>query len=161
MKLWARGYSGGNLRLGDILAVGQVDRSTCRKKTVRQQPTQLLPGDAGAVLGDDIGLSPDEIGMIERVGACAGGGGAALRASLGSSCLLGSQCIVIAHHYLDALHSCPDRLWEPLAPEVTKLGRQQRKKHQRKRRSSAAEAVSESPIDTHTYASSNGDVASY
>ena len=55
------------------------------------------------------------------------GGGPVLRASLGAGSHLGPHCTVLVQHYLDLIHECPDRLWEPPAPMVSKRGRQQRK----------------------------------
>lgn len=82
--------------------------------------------DLVVVLGDDIGISADELEVARRVGAEAGGGGPLLRASLGAGCLLASQCIVILHHYLDALHDCPARLWDG-GSEVRRSTRQKRR----------------------------------
>lgn len=86
--------------------------------------------DLVIVLGDDIGLSPIEVECATRIGDEAGGGGAVIRASLGGGCLLASQCIVILHHYLDALHACPERLWEG-GSEVRRNTRQKRRQHLR------------------------------
>ena len=87
--------------------------------------------DVVVVLGDDIGLSASEVEMVWRVGEAAGGGGPVFRASLGAGALLASHCIVIAHHYMDAIHECPARLWEAPSHEATKAGRQRRRRVQR------------------------------
>ena len=71
--------------------------------------------DVVVVLGDDRGISDGEIERVRTLGGAVGGGGPVLSASLGAGCLLASQCIVIAHHYLDALHECPSQLWQPSA----------------------------------------------
>ena len=88
--------------------------------------------DLLVVLGDDIGLSAAEEAEVERVGAEASGGGDVLRASLGSGCLLASHCIVLVHHYLDALHECPSQLWEAPSADVTRVGRQGRDRRRRR-----------------------------
>ena len=66
------------------------------------------------------------------VGAEVGGGGPVLCASLGSGCLLASHCIVLLHHYLDALHDCPPMLWAGPSEEVHKIRRQQRSRRTRR-----------------------------
>ena len=82
--------------------------------------------DLVCVLGDDQGLCDEEAGTAERLCAEVAGGGPLLRASLGSGCLLASQCIVILHHYFDSLHECPARLWEG-GSEVRRNLRQKRR----------------------------------
>jgi tRNA pseudouridine-54 N-methylase len=67
----------------------------------------------GGRAGDVIGLSSEEEARVAELGSSVGGGGPVLRASLGQGALLASQCIVIVHHYLDALHDCPAQLWQP------------------------------------------------
>ena len=59
------------------------------------------PADIVFVLGDDLGLSEEELKMITEVGEAAGGGGRVLRASVGSADLLASHVIVITHYLLD------------------------------------------------------------
>ena len=109
------------------------------------------PADLVCVLGDDLGLSSSELGEIERLGAehAAAGGGPLLRASLGSGTLLASHAIVIVHHYLDALHECPSRLWSTQAAEAVSRGaRQRRRRTQRQQR-----------VAPHGGASGNGEEA--
>lgn len=69
--------------------------------------------DLVVVCGDSGGLSDDEVALVHRLGASAGGGGPVLCASLGSGCLMASQVIVLVNHYLDAIHDCPSQLWPP------------------------------------------------
>ena len=80
--------------------------------------------DLVIVLGDDRGLTEEEIAMVHDVGTRAGGGGPVICASIGSCSLLASQCIVLVHHYLDAIHNCPSRLWESPTPESRHAARQ-------------------------------------
>ena len=108
-------------------------------------------------LGDHAGLSEQELSMVRRVGATAGGGGPVLAASLGPGMLLGSHCIVILHHYLDLIHTCPPRLWAPPSLEARRSGRQRRRHAQRKEKKAAAAAVAaavgvEGGADPHTAA---------
>ena len=107
------------------------------------------------LVGDDVGLSAEEIEMAERVGAEVAGGGPVLRASLGAGALLASHCIVIAHHYLDAIHECPSRLWDASADEYvakSKANRQRRRRVERQQRrgsfmADAAESLTERGAD--------------
>jgi tRNA pseudouridine-54 N-methylase len=69
--------------------------------------------DIVVVLGDDRGIFEDEIERVTALGSTVGGGGPVLKASLGTGCLLASQCVVIANHYFDGLHDCPSQLWTP------------------------------------------------
>lgn len=87
--------------------------------------------DLVIVLGDDRGISEEEVERVKHIGAEVGGGGPVLCASLGTGCLLASQCIVIANHYLDAIHDCPSQLWQP-SLDAKKRGRQRRKKASRR-----------------------------
>ena len=99
----------------------------------RQPLTDLI-----VVLGDDKGLSEEEVAMVKEAAV----GGPVLCASLGETALLASQCITILHHYLDAIHSCPPRLWEGPAEEVKYLARQgKRRADQRRRRARKEEEV--------------------
>ena len=68
-----------------------------------------------------------------------GKGGPVLRASLGCGILLASHAVVIAHHYLDAMHECPPRLWaEAPAHRASKVAGQQRRRREHKQRQGRA-----------------------
>ena len=86
--------------------------------------------DLVVVLGDDRGIFEDEIERVKAIGASVAGGGPVLSASLGAGCLLASQCVVIANHYLDGLHDCPSQLWTPSLS--AKKRSKQRSKKQKK-----------------------------
>jgi hypothetical protein len=112
------------------------------------------------VLGDDRGISEDEIALVERAGAAAAGGGPVLCASLGAGCLLASQCVVVAQHYLDAIHDCPSQLW-PQSTEVRRAGRQRHRQQQRRggrRTQGSAQGV---VLDSSEEGSSGGDDVEY
>jgi tRNA pseudouridine-54 N-methylase len=83
--------------------------------------------DIVIVLGDDRGIFDDEIERVTALGSTVAGGGPVLKASLGTGCLLASQCVVIANHYLDGLHDCPSQLWTP-SMEAKKRSKQRAKK---------------------------------
>ena len=71
------------------------------------------------------------------------------RLNLGPSCLLGSHCIVLVQHYLDAMvHCCPSKLWEGPSHELTKITkqRQRRKKRRGKDRNRSVEAAAETGL---------------
>ena len=87
--------------------------------------------DLVIVLGDHIGLSEDEIELVAELGASVAGGGPVLRASLAQGALLASHCIVIANHYLDAIHDCPSQLWQ-VSAEHRKSNRQRSRRVSRK-----------------------------
>lgn len=110
--------------------------------------------DLVVVLGDDLGLSPEEAAMARRVGGSVAGGGPVVEASLGTGCLLASHCIVLVHHYLDGMHECPPQLWAAPSDEVQKIRRQQRSRRTRRQPKLAegdaatrAEAVSDGAED--------------
>ena len=90
--------------------------------------------DLVILLGDDIGLTPSEVAAAEHIGRHAGGGGPVLTASLGAGALLASHCIVLAHHYFDALHDCPSQLWTTPSADVDRLARQRKQRQQRQQR---------------------------
>jgi tRNA pseudouridine-54 N-methylase len=92
-------------RAGDV--VGAASAAADASGTKRPLRDMVI------VLGDHIGLSSEEEARVAELGSSVGGGGPVLRASLGQGALLASQCIVIVHHYLDALHDCPAQLWQP------------------------------------------------
>ena len=87
--------------------------------------------DMVVVCGDDRGLTDDEVALVHRLGASAGGGGPVLCASLGSGCLMASQVIVLVNHYLDAIHDCPSQLWPP-SVEVRRACRHRGRYNQRR-----------------------------
>ena len=95
--------------------------------------------DLVVVLGDDKGLTDDEIDMIKSVGGSVSGGGPVLCASLGATSLLASHAIVLTHHYLDAIHACPSRLWEAPAQEVQLIARQTKRRSARRARRAGKE----------------------
>lgn len=90
--------------------------------------------DLTVVLGDDRGISDEEIERVKSIGASVAGGGPVLSASLGTGCLLASQCIVIANHYLDGLHDCPSQLWMPSMSAKKRSKQRSKKVHRRSRK---------------------------
>ena len=44
------------------------------------------------------------------------------------------KCIVLAHHYFDALHDCPSQLWTTPSADVDRLSRQRKQRQQRQQR---------------------------
>jgi len=96
--------------------------------------------DVVVVLGDDIGMSEEEVSMVKRSGEEVAGGGRVLCASLGSGALLASHCIVILHHYFDQIHDCPSQLWRPqLEVRRSAHQRQRRRKAQQRRKAGGDE----------------------
>ena len=82
--------------------------------------------DLVVVLGDDVGLSDDEVAAATRLGEAHGG--RVLAASLGPVALLASQCITLVHWHLDAIHACPAHLWAPPEQRSRVSNRNRRKK---------------------------------
>lgn len=100
--------------------------------------------DVVVVLGDDRGLSDEEVAMVKDLGERQGGGGPVLCASLGATSLLASHAIVLTHHYLDAIHACPSRLWQGPAEEVQQMARQIKRRNARRARRKQANVKMES-----------------
>merc|ERR1712150_56452 len=136
--------------------------------TVLQDP--CFAGAAGAatlrelvvVLGDQAGLDDDEVELVSALGAEVAGGGPVFRASLGHGALLASQCIVITHHYLDAIHDCPSQLWD-VSPEVRHTQRQRqrrmKKKTKRERQQTTLRSTTDEDIEDHDAYRESQDVS--
>ena len=68
---------------------------------------QLHAAGVVCIMGDNRGLTAEEVGMLEQMAAVPDSGLVVVPASLGATPLLASQCIVLAQHYLDRyVHTC-------------------------------------------------------
>jgi len=140
-------------RLAEETGEAEEEESGGEAASAEGQRGPLRLDDCVIVLGDDRGLTGEEVEAAWRIGATAGGGGRVLAASLGGGALLASHCIVLCHHYLDALHDCPLSLWEEPSTEVQRLSKQRQRRRRAGRR--GVEAAAESPGDGEGAAAGN------
>eukprot|EP00927_Polykrikos_kofoidii_P062537 TRINITY_DN57352_c0_g1_i1.p1 TRINITY_DN57352_c0_g1~~TRINITY_DN57352_c0_g1_i1.p1 ORF type:complete len:343 (-),score=58.19 TRINITY_DN57352_c0_g1_i1:154-1182(-) len=66
-------------------------------------------GCIAILLGDGEGVDEADAAAFRAWAAEAAGG--VLRVRLGEVSLLGSHCVVLIHHFLDRVHTCPAKLW--------------------------------------------------